>query len=76
MSKEIQLVNSERPAIVDDCCAAYIGSFIWSVMPDGRAARIEPCLDDPEHPHLIYMDEEVIDRHICDFENDEDWGEE
>jgi hypothetical protein len=41
----------------------------WWLMPDGRAARIEPCEADPERPHLIFMDEEVTDRHRYDIEN-------
>jgi hypothetical protein len=78
MSKDIALVNSDKTVAVQDCCAGYIGSFLWRMMPDGRAARIEPCEADPEHPHLIFLADELIERHICDFENsdDEDWEEE
>jgi hypothetical protein len=64
--------------MVDPCCFDYLKQFEWHLMEDGRAARTEtcPCYGEPgEHEMLlIYMDEEVIERHLCDFENGAGFG--
>src|SRR5664280_1538280 len=66
---EIPLVNSDKTATVDRCCAPYILQFEWHLLEDGHAARLQPCEEDPSHPHLILMETEIADRHRCDIEN-------
>lgn len=66
---KISLTNSKKTAEVDSCCFKYFSQFEWHLMKDGRAARLEPC-DIHDEPHLVYMDEEVIERHWCDYERE------
>lgn len=65
---KIPLVNSKKTAEVDSCCYPYISQYDWHLLEDGSAARIEHC-DEHEEPHLILMEDEIVDRHRCEIEH-------
>jgi hypothetical protein len=65
--KRIKLANSSEAIEVESCCYPYLKQFAWHMMADGRPARLEPC--DEHGPHLVFMDDEIVDRHRCELEH-------
>jgi len=76
-SRQIPLVNSDKTATCDSCCFSNLNQYRWHLPEDGHAARLQPCEEAPDKPHLVLMEDELTfcvgDGCVNCFADDSGW---